>query len=117
MKSKAILQKNLKILAETGTFKEVMCSTENEADIVLTKGKLVKIEENIIIQDEQGNRIEIPKDGMKEIIVEEGKGHVYLRGIKGDSKISTLFCFTEGDFDAYLERLREAKVIEKKIDY
>lgn len=114
MNNKILLQKNLEILAETGVFKEVSYSSETETTIVVSEGKIIKREGNIVIQNENGNKIEIPEDGLKEIVVLEERKIVDIRGIKDNSKISTVFFFKENGFESYLERLRQTKLVRNE---
>ena len=108
---KISLLENLEILSTTGKFREISYSSESEEEsIILTNGEITEKGENIVIQDEKGNRIEFSIDYLKEIMILEDKKIVDIRGIEDDVMVSTVFFFKEGEFEAYLERIKKAEI-------
>jgi len=110
VRNKISLSENLEILSATGKFSEISYSSESEEDsIILTNGEITEKGENIVVQDENGNKIEFSVDNLQDIIILEDKKIVDLRGLKDDVMISTVFFFKEGEFEVYFERIKKAE--------
>ena len=107
------LSESLGILYKTGKFKELSYSSEGEDESITYKNVEIKEKgENILIQDEKGNRIEFSLCSMKEIIILEDKRIVDCRFLKDDMLVSTVLFFKEGNFEPYLERVKKAEGIK-----